>query len=78
MLIESTKLKKGAKIFLHPVKKPSSYGVAKINKKNKVLSLVEKPQKFFSRISCNRIYFFDNNVINLAKKLKPSKEKSWK
>jgi len=75
MLIESTKLKKGAKIFLHPVKKPSSYGVAKIDKKNKVLSLVEKPQKFFSKLAVTGVYFFDNNVINLAKKLKPSNRK---
>lgn len=75
MLTESTKLKKGAKIFLHPVKKPSSYGVAKIDKKNKVLNLVEKPKKFFSNLAVTGLYFFDNNVIKLAKKLKPSKRK---
>ncbi len=45
VLKKSTKLKKGARIFLHPVKKPSLYGVATINNKNAVTKLVEKPKK---------------------------------
>ena len=44
-LINCTKLTKGAKLLLHPVKKPSLYGVATINKKNKIVSIVEKPKK---------------------------------
>ena len=43
-LRQSVKLKNGAKVFLHPVKNPSLYGVASINKKNKVLNLTEKPK----------------------------------
>ena len=38
-------LKKGAKIFIHPVKNPSLYGVATLNKNKKVTNLVEKPKK---------------------------------
>ena len=43
-LIECTKIKSGAKIFLHPVKNPSMFGVASINKKKKILRIVEKPK----------------------------------
>ena len=72
-LLSSVKLKKGAKIILHKVSKPELYGVAKIGKKNKVLSIKEKPKKYLSDLAVTGLYFFDNNVINFAKKLKPSK-----
>ena len=67
------KLKKGATIILHPVKNPSSYGVAKVNKKNKIIKIVEKPKKNFSNLAVTGLYFFDNKVINYSKNLKPSK-----
>ena len=67
------KLKKGAKIFLHPVKKPNLYGVANINDNNKILRLVEKPKKPKSNLAVTGMYFFDNQVVELSKKLKPSK-----
>ncbi len=72
-LLKSVKLKTGAKIILHKVNKPELYGVAKINKKNKVLSIKEKPKKFLSDLAITGLYFFDNNVIKFAKQLKPSK-----
>ena len=72
-LLSSVKLKKGAKIILHKVNKPELYGVAKIGTKNKVLSIKEKPKKYLSDLAVTGLYFFDNNVINFAKKLKPSK-----
>ena len=72
-LNECTKLKSGAKIFLHPVSNPSRYGVAKINKKNKILKIVEKPKKFISNYAINGLYFFDNNLVKYAANLKPSK-----
>ena len=50
-LIESAKLSKGAKIFLHPVKNPQLYGVAKIDKNNKILDIVEKPKKTKSNLA---------------------------
>ena len=72
-LKESTKLKRGAKVYLHKVSKPELYGVAKINKKNKIVKIVEKPKKFISDYAITGLYFFDNNVVKYAKSLKPSK-----
>ena len=72
-LLNSVKLKKGAKIILHKVSKPELYGVAKINQQKKVLTIKEKPKKFLSDLAITGLYFFDNNVIKFAKKLKPSK-----
>ena len=72
-LVENTKLKKGAKVVLYKVQKPESFGVAKINNKNKIISIKEKPKKFISDLAITGLYFFDNNVIKFAKKLKPSK-----
>ena len=74
-LLKSIKLKKGAKIILHKVNKPELYGVAKIDKKNKVINIKEKPKKFLSDLAITGLYFFDNNVIKFAKQLKPSKRK---
>ena len=73
LLIENTKIKKGAKIILHKVTKPELFGVAKINKKNKIISIKEKPRKYFSDLAITGLYFFDNNVVKYAKKLEPSK-----
>ena len=67
-----TELKNGAKILLHRVNKPERYGVAKL-KKNKIISLKEKPKKFVSDLAVTGLYFFDNKVINYTKTLKPSK-----
>ena len=72
-LRKNIKLKKGAKIFLHKVIKPENFGIAKINKLNKIISIKEKPKKFFSDLAITGLYFFDNNVIRLSKKLKISK-----
>ena len=65
-------LNKGATIMLHKVNKPERYGVAKI-KKNKIINLKEKPQKFYSDLAVTGLYFFDNNVVKYTKTLKPSK-----
>ena len=72
-LLSCVKLKKGAKIILHKVNKPELYGVAKIDKKNKVLKIKEKPKKFLSNLAITGLYFFDKNVVKFAKQLKPSK-----
>ena len=72
-LIENTNLKKGARVVLHKVQKPELFGVAKVNKKNKIISIKEKPKKFLSDLAITGLYFFDNNVVKYAKKLKPSK-----
>ncbi len=72
-LVGNTKLSNGAKIILHKVIKPEMYGVAKINKYNKVISIKEKPKRFISDLAITGLYFFDNKVIKFAKELKPSK-----
>ena len=72
-LIKNTRLRKGAKVVLHKVTKPDLFGVAKINKNNKIISIKEKPKKFLSDLAITGLYFFDNNVVKFAKKLKPSK-----
>ena len=74
LLRDCAKLKQGAKVVLHNVKNPESFGVAKTDKKNKkILRIVEKPKKFISNYAVTGLYFFDKKVVNYAKKLKPSK-----
>ena len=72
-LIKNTKLKKGARVVLHKVSKPEVFGVAKINKNNKIISIKEKPKKFLSDLAITGLYFFDNRVVKFAKQLKPSR-----
>ena len=72
-LLKNTKLKKGAKVVLHKVSKPELFGVAKINRYNKIVSIKEKPKRYLSDLAITGLYFFDNNVVKYAKKLKPSK-----
>ena len=72
-LQENTKIKKGARVVLHKVQHPEAFGVAKVDKKNRILSIKEKPKKFLSDLAITGLYFFDNKVVELAKKLKPSK-----
>ena len=74
-LKDCVKLKKGATIILHPVKNPSLYGIASIDKKNKITKIIEKPKKKNSNLAVTGFYFFDNKVINYSKNLKPSKRK---
>ena len=73
ILKKNINLKSGAKIFTHPVKNPHQYGVASLDKNKKVIKLVEKPKKTRSNLAVTGLYFFDNKVIELTKKLKKSK-----
>ena len=73
LLLECAKLKDGAKIILHKVQKPQLFGVAKVNSNKKIIHIQEKPKKFISDLAISGLYFFDNKVIDYAKKLKPSK-----
>mgnify|MGYP001502602173 FL=1 len=74
-LRKQSQLSKGASVFLHPVNKPELYGVAKIDKKNKIIGIKEKPKKFYSNYAVTGLYYFDKKVIEYTKKLKPSKRK---
>jgi len=65
---------KGATIFCYEVADPKRYGIAELDKDKKtVLSLEEKPKHPKSNYAVTGLYFYDNNVVNIAKSLKPSK-----
>ena len=72
-LLKSVKMKNGAKVFLHTVQNPESFGVAKVNNRNKIINIKEKPKKYVSNHAITGLYFFDNKVIKFSKSLKPSK-----
>ena len=72
-LLNCAKIKNGAKVLLHSVQNPELFGVAKIDSNNKIIQIKEKPKKFFSNYAITGLYFFDNNVVRYAKKLKLSK-----
>ena len=62
----------GATIFAYHVNDPERYGVAEFDKTNKVISIEEKPKKPKSNYAITGLYFYDHEVINFAKDLKPS------
>ena len=65
-------LKEGASIFGYWVANPQRYGVVEFNEDNEVISIEEKPQYPKSNYAVPGIYFYDNEVINISKSLKPS------
>jgi glucose-1-phosphate thymidylyltransferase len=73
ILQEAACLKDGAMIFGYYVSDPRRYGVIEFNKCGKVISIQEKPKVPRSNYAVSGIYFYDNGVIDIAKKIKPSK-----
>ena len=71
ILIDANKSNKN-NIFLFYSNEPNSYAVCKFNNKNKLVNIVEKPKKFISNWIVTGLYFFNNDVINYAQRLKPS------
>jgi glucose-1-phosphate thymidylyltransferase len=62
----------GAKIFAYEVSNPQDYGVVNFDSEGKATMLVEKPKEFISKFAIPGLYIYDNEVIDIAKNLKPS------
>jgi len=62
----------GATVFGYYVKDPERYGIVEFDKDGAVLSIEEKPKQPRSKYAVTGLYFYDNNVVNIAKNIKPS------
>jgi glucose-1-phosphate thymidylyltransferase len=71
-LLKATQKTKGAQIFAYPVHDPERYGVVEFDAAGKALHLEEKPKHPKSRYAVTGLYFYDNDVLAIAKSLKPS------
>ena len=72
MMQEADNNKEGATVFAYPVSDPERYGVVDFDKDGKALSIEEKPSKPKSRYAITGLYFYDNQVVEIARNLKPS------
>jgi glucose-1-phosphate thymidylyltransferase len=72
LLLNAKHREEGATIFTYHVKDPERYGVAEFDGKNQVISLEEKPLTPKSNYAVTGLYFYDEDVVEMAKSLKPS------
>ena len=72
LLREASGLREGALVFAYPVRDPERYGVVEFDAAGKVLSLEEKPARPRSRFAVPGLYFYDEEVVAIARALRPS------
>lgn len=72
LLMEAAELRKGAQVFAYQVREPQRYGVVEFDDRGKAISLEEKPKQPKSSWAVTGLYFYDSEVVSIARSLRPS------